>query len=136
MSAAIATPSQTCAALAEQLLQQHQGGIPIEEVIIGKPEDHRRSPRRNFACWQLVAEYDGVTLPAQEDFQLRLCQDISPGGVSFLSNVRPQSEDLIIALGQIPFIFFHVNFAHAVRRRDLEGHPLQIGCRFIKRLMG
>lgn len=136
MSAAIATPSQSCAALAEQLLQQHQSSIAIEDVALGTSEDRRRTTRRNFVCWQLVAEFNGVTLPAQEDFQLRLCQDISSGGVSFLSDERPRSEDLVIALGQIPFIFFHVNFARAVRRRDLEGHPLLIGCRFIKRLIG
>ena len=136
MSAAIATPSQNCAALAEQLLQEHQRSTAGEGFAAVKPEDRRRTARRNFVCWQLVAEFNGVTLPLQEDFQLRLCQDISAGGVSFLSDERPRSEDLVIALGQIPFIFFHVNFARAVRRRDLDGQPLQIGCRFIKRLMG
>ena len=136
MSTAIATPSETCATLAEQLLQQHQSSSPSENAPLEQPEDRRRTARRNFVCWQLVAEFNGVTLPLQEDFQLRLCQDISAGGVSFLSDERPRSEDLVIALGQIPFIFFHVNFARAVRRRDLDGQPLQIGCRFIKRLMG
>ena len=136
MSAVIATPSQTCAALAEQLLQEHQSSLAIDNGEMESTEDRRRTTRRNFVCWQLVAEFNGVNLPPQEDFQLRLCQDISSGGISFLSDERPRSEDLVIALGQIPFIFFHVNFARAVRRRDLEGHPLLIGCRFIKRLMG
>jgi hypothetical protein len=98
--------------------------------------ERRKSARRNFVCWQLVAEYDGFTFPVQQDFQLRLCQDISAGGISFLSDERPRSEELIIALGTIPFIFFHVRFARAVRRKDLEGQPLQIGCRFVRRIEG
>jgi hypothetical protein len=39
-------------------------------------------------------------------------------------------------LGAIPFVFFHVRFIRAVRRKDLEDQPLQIGCRFVKRIMG
>ena len=83
-----------------------------------------------------MAEYDGFRLPVQEDFQLRLCQDISAGGISFLADERPESEDLIIALGSIPFVFFHIRFARAFRRTDLQGLPLQIGCQFVKRLSG
>ena len=136
MSNATASPSLNCAALAEQLLEQFQKDKPAESGSAPEGHERRKSERRNFACWQLVAEYDGFSFPLQEDFQLRLCQDISAGGISFLSDERPRTEDLIIALGPIPFVFFHVRFARAVRRKDLEGHPLMIGCKFVKRLMG
>lgn len=136
MSNATASSSLNCAALAEQLLEQYQKDKPDEPApVVAAKQDGRKSDRRNFSCWQLVAEYDGFSFPLQEDFQLRLCQDISAGGISFLSDERPRTEDLIIALGPIPFIFFHVRFARAVRRKDLEGNPLMIGCRFVKRLM-
>lgn len=136
MSNDTASSSLNCAALAEQLLQQYQKDKPAEPDFDAESQERRRNERRNFVCWQLVAEYDGFSFPLQEDFQLRLCQDISAGGISFLSDERPRSEDLIIALGPIPFIFFHVRFARAVRRKDLEGEPLMIGCKFVKRLMG
>ena len=136
MSTATESLSLSCAALAEQLLQQYQSDQPTEHVPASKPAECRKTQRRNFVCWQLVAEYNGESLPVQQDFQLRLCQDISAGGISFLSDEWPQSEELVVALGEIPFVFFHVRFVRAVRRKDLEGQPLQIGCRFIKRLGG
>jgi hypothetical protein len=136
VSNATASPSLNCAALAEQLLEQYQKDKPAEPAPVAAGQESRKSERRTFSCWQLVAEYDGFSFPLQEDFQLRLCQDISAGGISFLSDERPRTEDLIIALGPIPFIFFHVRFAQAIRRKDLEGHPFMIGCRFVKRLMG
>ena len=130
MSTSAVSSSLSCAALAEQLLQQY----PLDPDE--KQHERRQAPRRVFGCWQLVAEFDGETLPVQQDFQLRLCQDISAGGISFLSEERPRSEDLVIALGVIPFVFFHVRFVRAVRRKDLDGSPLQIGCQFVKRLAG
>lgn len=128
---AVESPSQNCAVLAEQLLENSEAA-PIEAG--SEPKERRKNSRRNFDCWQLVAEYDGHKLPIQEDFQLRLFHDISEGGISFLASERPGSEDLIIALGAMPFVFFHVKFVRATRRKDLEDQPLQIGCRFVKRL--
>jgi hypothetical protein len=125
------SPSLDCADLAEQLLENSEGA---EQDPGSESNERRKNSRRNFGCWQLVAEYDGHKFPIQEDFQLRLFRDISEGGISFLADERPGTEDLIIALGAMPFVFFHVKFARATRRKDLEGQPLQIGCRFIKRL--
>ncbi|MFN0016925.1 MAG: hypothetical protein ACKVP0_01630 [Pirellulaceae bacterium] len=136
MSTVIASPSLTCAELAEQLLRQSPNARPTAHLPTSRPNEFRRSSRRNFVCWQLVAEYDGKTLPVQQDFHLRLCQDISAGGISFLANERPRTEDLVIALGAIPFVFLHVRFVRAVRRKDLEGQPLLVGCKYIKRIVG
>ena len=136
MSTTSASPSLTCAELAEQLLQQFQQGKSTVYVPAANPRERRKTRRRNFVCWQLVAEFDGSTLPTQQDFQLRLCQDISAGGIAYLARERPKTENLVIALGAIPFVFFHVRFIRAVRRKDLEDQPLQIGCRFVKRIMG
>ena len=130
MSTSAVTPSLSCAALAEQLLEKYPHDVD------DKQHERRTAPRKTFGCWQLVAEFDGETLPVQQDFQLRLCEDISAGGISFLAEERPRSEDLVIALGVIPFVFFHVRFVRAVRRKDLEGSPLQIGCQFVKRVAG
>jgi hypothetical protein len=129
VSTSVVSPSLSCAAIAEKLLEEY----PQDAA---EDRDRRNAPRRIFDCWQLVAEFDGETLPVQQDFQLQLCHDISAGGISFLAEVRPRSENLVIALGVIPFVFFHVRFVRAVRRNDLEGSPLQIGCQFVKRLAG
>lgn len=130
------SPSLTCSQLAEQLLRQLHGERKTAHVPVVVPNERRRTPRRNFVCWQLVAEYKGNTLPVQQDFQLRLCQNISAGGVTYLAKEPPKNEDLVIALGAIPFVFFHVRFIRATRRKDLEDQPLLIACRFIKRVMG
>ncbi len=123
-----------CAELAEQLLEQHQKANPKKLGAEQKSEERRKSQRKNYDCWQLVAEYTGPLLPIQENFQLRHFLDISAGGFSFLAEERPKCDELIVALGPIPFVYFQVQVARAVRRKDLDEQPLQIGCRFIKRI--
>lgn len=127
---------QTCAEIAEQLLEQYHRDTGAEPEPLADYQERRTTVRRKFICWQLIAEYDGWALPTQQDFHLHLCQDISSGGISFLADERPRTDQLIIALGAIPFIFFHVRVVRSLRRKDLEGQPYQIGCRFIRRVMG
>jgi len=130
--AASQSPSLSCSQLASQLLQQHRQSEPTA----AKSHERRKTGRKNFVCWQLVAEYDGVALPGQPDFHLHLFQDISTGGVSFLSDRKPRTQELIVALGAIPFVFFHVRQVRAIRLKNREGYPFLIGCRFVKRLLG
>lgn len=94
--------------------------------------DRRKHPRHEYECSQLVAEFDGEKLPLQRDFELFEFHDISAGGISFLVKERPLSNDLVIALGRVPFVFFHVEIVCTV---PLEEHPkLKIGCRFVARI--
>jgi hypothetical protein len=122
--------------LAEQLLQQYRRDTGAEQETEEDFHERRTSARRKFVCWQLVAEYDGWSLPSQQDFRLHLCQDISAGGISFLADERPRNDQLIIALGTIPFIFFHLRVVRVGRRTDLPDEPYQVGCRFVRRVMG
>lgn len=136
MTTGTATPSQDHAAIADNLLAQYQRDNSGEEQSPAKQEDRRKNPRFKFDWWQLVAEYDGENLPAQRDFRLLRFFDLSASGISFLADQRPVSDDLIIALGIIPFVFIHVRIMRTVHRRDLDDLTLQIGCRFIKRIAG
>jgi hypothetical protein len=131
-STAAAPPSQNLAALADKLLVEYQRDNPEESTP--ERDDRRKSPRRHYECWQLVAEFDGEKLPAQQDFHLCRFHDISSGGISFLADRRPRSDELVIALGSIPFVFFHVHVVRAVLRQDLDEATMQIGCRFVKRI--
>ena len=128
--------AENCAALAEQLLEQYRRDTGAEPEPEGDVQERRTSNRRKFVCWQFIAEYDGWALPAQQDFRLHLCQDISAGGIAFLADERPRTDQLIIALGTIPFIFFHVRVVRIIRRKDLPDDPYHVGCRFIRRIMG
>ena len=127
--------TQNCAAIADSLLAQYQSDRPIEQDP-ANPEDRRKSLRREFDCWQLVAEYDGQKLPVQRDFRLFHFLDISSSGISLLADKRPLSQELIIALGNIPFVFLHVRIVWTVPRKDLGNSTVQIGCEFVKRIQG
>lgn len=122
--------------MAESLLVQYQRDKPEGQPDSAGQEDRRRSPRREFDCWQMVAEYDGAKLPTQQDFRLFRFHDISAGGISFLAEERPLGDNLVIALGNIPFVFFHVQVVRTARRKDLGEGTLQVGCRFVKRIPG
>ena len=96
--------------------------------------DRRASNRRPYNCPQLVAPYDGRSLPAQAAFRLVDCQDISPSGFSFLSESVPDYQYLVIALGIVPFAFFS---AEIVRVEQLPGpaaESIRVGCRFLQRI--
>jgi len=134
-SVATANPSLNYAALADKLLVQYQRDYPGERAPPDR-EDRRRSPRRQFDCWQMVAEFDGQKLPSQQDFHLFRFHDISASGISFLADERPRGDDLVIALGSIPFVFFHVQIVRTVLRSDLDGGAMQVGCRFVKKIPG
>lgn len=128
------TALTTCGELAQKLLAEYQRGVRNASAEPDKQDDRRKTPRRSFQCWQFIADYDGRNLPPQKDFRLRLCQDISRGGLSFLTEDRPRTLDLVIALGATPFLFFHVRVVRSTRRSELRGHPLQVACQFIKRI--
>lgn len=95
------------------------------------PAERRQGSRRPFDCVQLLAPYEGA-LPAQADFRLVRCQDISPHGFSFVAEREPHYRFVIVALGTIPFTFFVAEIMR-VTPQDF-GAPLLVGCRFVRRL--
>lgn len=119
-----------------QALLQQQGlaavAVPQPARGVEQGFGRRTSNRRPYACPQLLAPYDGQSLPPQAAFRLVDCQDISPSGFSFLSANEPQSPFVMIALGQVPFSFFS---AEIVRVEPLTGQAdeqMRVDCRFLR----
>ena len=98
------------------------------------PTDLRRSTRKSFSCIQLIAPYDGRQLPSQAEFQPQLCHDLSPSGFSFWQPLPLAATNLIVALGEIPFIFLVTEIVHQEYEPHGEPGGWRIGCRFTRRL--
>ena len=99
------------------------------------PAEQRAADRRQFDCLQLLAPFDGVRLPSQSEFRQVSCQDLSPGGFSFVQTDRADFEELVVALGQVPFKFFTARIANQSRVRLRGRFAYRIGCRFTGRIV-
>ena len=94
----------------------------------------RRSNRQKYDCVQLIAPYDGRRMPTQAEFQPQKCHDISPTGFSFWLENPVTVSNLIVALGEVPFLFFVVEIVHQAYEPHGEPGGWRIGCRFIRRV--
>ncbi|MFN0018265.1 MAG: hypothetical protein ACKVP0_08405 [Pirellulaceae bacterium] len=96
--------------------------------------EQRRAPRHTYNGRQLVAPFDGVRLPRQDEFDWAMFNDVSETGISFLSESKPATKQLVVAVGPAPFSFLIVDVVRVTRRDDLEGDPLHIGCTIVREL--
>ena len=95
--------------------------------------ERRKSARQSFVGWQLVADYDGLTLPIDSDFYRVQVQNISTGGMAYLSSRKPMKKYLLVTLnsgvasliGRVVWTFW---------RADLKEWPFEVGCEFVLRL--
>ena len=106
----------------------------LQEGSQGREAERRGDGRHEYNQVQLLAPYDGRSLPVQADFQQVQCHDISPRGFSFFLPKRPDYEHLIVALGAVPFTFFSAQIMHADETvRGTSAHFL-VGCQFTDRI--
>lgn len=103
-------------------------------ALQGRSAEQRADDRRVFECPQLLAPFDGVRLPNQSEFRTALCQDLSPGGFAFVSPSRFEFEQLVVALGQVPFKFFTARVQNQSPVRLGGQSAYRIGCRFTGRV--
>ena len=129
------------AAIFEQihdLLQQQQGKRrAMAGAAAGSPAprvDSRTARRRPYHCAQLIAPLRGPTPPAQGDFELVQCRDISPGGFAYFTDQRPLAERVVVALGLAPFTFFVAQIVRVQEAEPGSEAALLVGCRFLHRL--
>lgn len=101
-----------------------------ENAILGK----RKAPRRPYVQRQLIADYDGYKLPQSKDFYWATTQNISIGGVAFISARKPRTKFLIITFGAGRNLCFIGRVAWTSRRADLPKTPFEFGCEFVTRL--
>ncbi len=96
--------------------------------------EERAAGRRPFDCQQLLAPYDGDRLPSQSEFRPVACHDLTPGGFSFVSPEKVEFDQLVVALGQVPFKFFTAQVQNQTRMRLKGRLGFRIGCRFTGRI--
>jgi hypothetical protein len=95
--------------------------------------EHRTEKRLPFPMVQLLAPFDGLNLPQQEEFQHVQCKDISTRGFSYLTGpAMPRYRHVIVLFGRLPFRVFWAEVRH-VRRND-RPDEFVVGCRIVKRL--
>ncbi|MGC4004520.1 MAG: hypothetical protein QM811_15925 [Pirellulales bacterium] len=81
-----------------------------------------------------MAEYDGRRMPSQAEFRPEICHDLSPNGFSFWRTDRCAGGRLIVALGEVPFLFFEAEVMHQAWDPDRPGGRWRVGCRFVRRI--
>jgi hypothetical protein len=107
----------------------------LEELTaLDTSTDRRLNSRRPFQCVQMLAPYDGITLPDQHAYTRSMFYDLSPTGFSYLADAPPETSLLVTALGRTPFRFFVAEIVHE-RRVEHEGRRrILVGCRFVSRV--
>jgi len=97
--------------------------------------ERRSSPRRPYHYRQLIAPVDGDQLPPLESFIEVECEDISAGGLSFFLPERPNFKQVVVALGQAPFMtHFKADVVRVVEVSDESDPRFLVGCRFAGRV--
>jgi hypothetical protein len=120
--------------LVHELIEAERTRIGDSPSLGGREKNHRRSNRRPFKCLQLLAPFRDGRLPSQAEFCPVLCGDLSSGGFSFLVERRVDYQQVIVALGQVPFRFFTATVVNQTRTRTHQQPMIRVGCRFSGRL--
>lgn len=96
--------------------------------------EQRGGDRHNYQCLQLIAPVINGKLPDQSQFRRVQCLDLSQSGFSYLASEPPTEENLIVALGSVPFTFLSAQVMHhkPIGRGDVPEYL--VGCRFTGRL--
>jgi len=133
LEAVVSCPSEDARALPPSLDRR----IPTDSHETQAPQtgpEQRSSPRREFHYYQLIAPVFGQRMPLRKEFFPVECRDISAGGISFVTEQRPDFEELVVILGRAPAESYFS--ARVVRvSQETRGKKLfVVGCKFIGRV--
>jgi hypothetical protein len=125
----------------EESGQPHAGASALatqtEPDRIGKQDDDRRQSRRmSYPCSAMVANYQSPDVPPKEAFWTVRCRDLSRGGVSFYSPIKPHASSLLISLGSAQTLscLLACRVVYCAYVGD-QGQPRYlVGCEFMERL--
>jgi len=96
----------------------------------------RRIGRRHaYRCVQLIAPILGGRLPNQSQFRLAQCEDLSCGGLAYLSDEFAEGEELIVALGTVPFMFIKARVLRQDRVARGGQSIYRVACQFVSRIV-
>ena len=98
------------------------------------PAERRDGSRSQFDCMQLIAPYTEGRMPLASEFRSVRCNDISPGGISYLTPTIPEHRQILVLLGPAPFILLKAEVAHHKPIVSEGRTEYLIGCRFTGRL--
>jgi len=97
--------------------------------------ERRRRPRRAFPYQQLIAPIFEGRMPRRDDFVTTECNNIAAGGFSYLSDTRPETNTLVVALGTPPsFTYLSAEVAHVTPVEHDQGRKYLIGCTYTGRV--
>lgn len=96
----------------------------------------RRAIRRRFSSVQMVAPYDGTSLPDDDMFFQVLCHDISTRGFAYFSATRPMYDHVIVRLTDTQGCIHQLKARVAHWREGYweKKRQLLIGCEFQERV--
>jgi PAS domain S-box-containing protein len=98
-------------------------------------QERRFNPRRPYPYRQSIGYVVDGNLPNVNDFQQVDCNDIAANGFSFLSPQPPQSDSLVVALGNYPRLtYLSAQVVHATRVEHEGQHKFLIGCAYVSRV--
>lgn len=115
-----------------QLYREISELLDEQRMLLGS--DRRTNDRRPYECLQLVAPFDGESLPGQDEFRQERCNDLSSKGFSFVSPRRPATPKIVVALGRVPFMFFVAEIVHVHEVPTDFGDEFFVGCSFLNRV--
>ncbi|HQU46709.1 MAG: hypothetical protein B7Z73_12320 [Planctomycetia bacterium 21-64-5] len=99
--------------------------------------DRRGGDRNAYRCVQRLAPLIGERVPPLSEFEEVRCQDLSPGGFSFVCDAPPEQEDYAVELGRAPvLIYVTARVVHVSEVRVGSRVQYLAGCRFTGRLTG
>ena len=99
--------------------------------------DRRGGDRNAYRCVQRLAPLIGEQVPPLSEFKEVKCQDLSPGGFSFLCDSPPEYESYAVELGKAPvLIYVTARILHISEVRQGLRVQFLAGCRFTGRLQG
>ncbi|MBM3999496.1 MAG: hypothetical protein FJ297_08165 [Planctomycetes bacterium] len=107
-----------------QLLQDPQS--------VSKGAERRMEKRISYPYVQLMAPFDGKTLPSQSDFRHVYCNDISTRGFSYFESPLPTYRQVVMLFGKLPFRVFTAEVRHVQKTANPE--IFLIGCRILSRI--
>lgn len=97
--------------------------------------ERRTSDRKLFPYRQLVAPYISGIVPARDKFESVRCWDISAGGISFLLDVRPTFQTLVVVLGgPNGETLMSADIVRVTELDEDDAKGFLLGCRFTGKL--
>ncbi|HEV3339328.1 MAG TPA: PilZ domain-containing protein [Pirellulales bacterium] len=104
--------------------------------VSASEDDRRQSKRMSYPCAAMVANYQSPDVPSKEAFWTVRCRDLSRGGVSFYSPIKPLASSLLISLGSAHTLscLLACRVVYCAYVGD-HGQPRYlVGCEFMERL--